>query len=98
MATRSSRPEHAHKAFDNRKRNPELKREAVLLTAAHLFLKQGYRRTSMEDIADQLQITRPALYHYFRSKEDILVDCYSYGIASILARLEHANKATGSGL
>ena len=52
----------------------------------------------MEDIADQLQITRPALYHYFRSKEDILVDCYSYGIASILARLEHANKATGSGL
>ncbi len=52
----------------------------------------------MEDIAEQLKITRPALYHYFSSKEDILVDCYSYGISSILARLEHANQATGSGL
>ena len=98
MPRRSSRADQPHKAFENRKRKPELKREAVLLTAAHLFLKQGYRRTSMEDIADQLRITRPALYHYFASKEDILVDCYSYGISSILARLEHANKATGSGL
>ncbi len=95
MATRSSRPEHAHKAFENRKRKPELKREAVLLTAAHLFLKQGYRRTSMEDIADRLEITKPALYHYFMSKDDILVGCYSHGIANILGRLKHADEATG---
>jgi AcrR family transcriptional regulator len=98
MATRSSRPEQAQKAFENRKRKPELKREAVLLTAAHLFLKQGYRRTSMEDIADQLEITKPALYHYFTSKDDILVGCYSHGIANILGRLKHADEATGSGL
>ena len=98
MPRGSFRADQPHKAFENRKRKPELKREAVLLTAAHLFLKQGYRRTSMEDIAEQLKITRPALYHYFSSKEDILVDCYSYGISSILTRLEHANQATGSGL
>jgi len=98
MATRSSRPEQAQKAFQNRKRKPELKREAVLLTAAHLFLKQGYRRTSMEDIADQLEITKPALYHYFTSKDDILVGCYSHGIANILGRLNDADGATGSGL
>ena len=94
----SFRADQPHKAFENRKRKPELKREAVLLTAAHLPMKQGYRRTSMEDIAEQLKITRPALYHYFSSKEDILVYRYSYGISSILTRLEHANQATGSGL
>jgi AcrR family transcriptional regulator len=98
MAKRSSGSHQAHEAFQNRKRKPELKREAVLLTAAHLFLKQGYRRTSMEDIADRLEITKPALYHYFTSKEDILVGCYSHGIANILTRLDHADKAIGSGL
>ena len=98
MATRSTEPHQAHRAFATRKRKPELKREAVLLTAAHLFLQQGYRRTSMEDIADRLDITKPALYHYFSSKEDILVGCYSHGIANILARLDHADKASGSGL
>ncbi len=98
MAKSSKQALQAHGAFQNRKRKPELKREAVLLTAAHLFLKQGYRKTSMEDIARQLEITKPALYHYFTSKDAILVGCYSHGIASILGRLEHAEKATGSGL
>ena len=98
MVTRSTRPHQAHRAFANRKRKPELKREAVLLTAAHLFLQKGYRRTSMEGIADRLEITKPALYHYFSSKEDILVGCYSHGIANILARLDHADKASGTGL
>jgi AcrR family transcriptional regulator len=98
MARRVDPREEAQKAFQNRKRKPELKRDAVLSTAAHLFLKQGYRRTSMEDIADHLDITKPALYHYFTSKDDILVGCYSQGIASILARLDDADKTTGSGL
>jgi AcrR family transcriptional regulator len=52
----------------------------------------------MEDIADSLAITKPALYHYFASKEDILVGCYSHGIANILTRLDHEEKATGTGL
>ncbi|HMD19973.1 MAG TPA: TetR/AcrR family transcriptional regulator [Alloacidobacterium sp.] len=98
MPKRFNLREEAQKAFQNRKRKPELKRDAVLSTAAHLFLKQGYRRTSMEDIADHLEITKPALYHYFTSKDDILVGCYSQGIASILTRLDDADKATGSGL
>jgi AcrR family transcriptional regulator len=98
MPTRTSDPQKASRIFQNRKRKPQLKRDAVLLTAAHLFLKQGYRRTSMEDIADQLEITKPALYHYFTSKDDILVGCYSHGITNILARLDHADKSSGTGL
>ena len=41
----------------------------MLQTAAHMFLEQGYRRTSMSDLAKRLQITKPALYYYFRNKE-----------------------------
>jgi AcrR family transcriptional regulator len=78
------------KSFQVRKRNPNEKRDAVLLTAAHLFLEQGYRRTSMSELAKRLNITKPALYYYFHNKEEIVVECYRRGIAVIEAGLGDA--------
>jgi len=37
-----------------------------------LFLQQGVQRTSLQDIADQLGITKPALYYHFASREDLV--------------------------
>ena len=65
--------------FTDRKRNPDGKRGAVLHTAVRMFLERSYGRTSMDDIATQLNITKPALYHYFRNKEEILVEIYRLG-------------------
>ena len=33
----------------------------------------------MNDVAERLNITKPALYHYFNNKEDILLECYRLG-------------------
>ena len=46
------------KAFASRRRDPETKREAVLQTAAQLFLEKSYSRTSLNDVAERLNITR----------------------------------------
>ena len=86
------------KAFQVRQRNLDEKRDAVLQTAAHLFLEQGYRKTSMGELANWLKITKPALYHYFRNKEEILVTCYQYGIAAIESGLDGALVSHGTGL
>jgi AcrR family transcriptional regulator len=86
------------KAFASRRRDPETKREAVLKTAAQLFLEKGYARTSMNDVADRLSITKPALYHYFRNKEDILVECYRLGTALIEEILNEISDHCGTGL
>jgi AcrR family transcriptional regulator len=85
------------KAFQVRQRNMDEKRDAILQTAAHLFLEQGYRRTSMGELATRLKITKPALYHYFKNKEQILVDCYSHGIAAIENGLDSALVSHGTG-
>jgi AcrR family transcriptional regulator len=77
VAVRDNQP---WKGFAIRQRTPELKREVLLKTAAHLFLERGFRKTAMNDIADRLKITKPAVYHYFKNKEEILVGCYEYGI------------------
>jgi len=44
----------------------------ILERAAELFAGRGFAATSMQDIADALGSSRPALYHYFRSKDEIL--------------------------
>jgi AcrR family transcriptional regulator len=37
-----------------------------------LFVLQGVQRTSLQDIADKLGITKPALYYHFPSREDLV--------------------------
>jgi len=86
------------KGFRVRQRDGDAKRVAVLETAAHLFLERGYRSTSLRELASLLKITKPALYYYFQNKEQILVECYRAGIASIEGLLEEAELNNGNGL
>lgn len=45
----------------------------ILAKAGALFDSHGYGETSLQDIADAVGVARPSLYHYFASKEAILV-------------------------
>jgi AcrR family transcriptional regulator len=47
-------------------------RERILDVALDLFASQGYDGTSLRQIAEQLGVTKAALYYHFESKEDIL--------------------------
>jgi len=44
----------------------------ILERAAALFAERGFANTSLQEVADALEISRPALYHYIRSKDDLL--------------------------
>jgi AcrR family transcriptional regulator len=79
MQKQSAALQPHRRLFADRKRNPDGKRGAVLHTAVRMFLERSYGRTSMNDVAMQLNITKPALYHYFRNKEEILVEIYRLG-------------------
>ena len=49
-------------------------RQRILVAAAELIARHGYEQCSMEDIAKKLGLTRPALYHYFATKQEIITD------------------------
>ena len=46
--------------------------QRIQRAALILFLRQGYQRTSLREIADELAFTKAALYYHYRSKEELL--------------------------
>lgn len=62
----------------------------LLDKATRLFAEKGYGATTLLDIANALNISRPALYHYVSSKEDLLamlVEQVTNGFADVLGQL-----------
>jgi AcrR family transcriptional regulator len=47
--------------------------ESILRAATRLFIERGFDGTSMYEIADELGVTRTAIYYYYKNKEEILV-------------------------
>lgn len=70
-------------AVQNRQETFESKRQIVLRTAARTFSKRGFHQTTLADIADELHVSKPALYHYFKSKDEILLQIQQAAIAQM---------------
>ncbi len=50
----------------------ELRREQLLKAANDLFVKKGYRATTLDEIAQKAGLTKGAIYFHFKNKESIL--------------------------
>lgn len=74
------------------------KREAVLTTAASLFLGQGYEKTSLVELANELNVTKPTLYYYVKSKDEILLEIKRRAQDEIIEIIEGIEDSDGSGL
>ena len=61
----------------------ELKRLAILRAAARSFNSIGYHQTNLNDLAETLGVTKPALYRYVSGKQDILRQCLDIALAEI---------------
>ena len=64
----------------------DARRAQVIALAAGLFDRDGYASTSMEQIAAAAGIAKPTLYHYFRSKDEILRGVHENFITTLLER------------
>ena len=47
--------------------------EKIIVFSSELFTKQGYEKTSMQDIVDALGMSKGAIFHHFKSKEEIFL-------------------------
>jgi AcrR family transcriptional regulator len=66
-----------------RHRDHALKRDAVIRAAARAFSRNGFHQTSLDDIAAALGVTKPTVYYYVESKEQLLFECFQAGLEGI---------------
>jgi AcrR family transcriptional regulator len=64
------------------------RRDKIIQVAARIFAEKGYHGTTLDEIAHELVITKPALYYHIKSKEDLLREI----INNILEPLETISK------
>ena len=67
-----------------------MSKRVIMDISAAMFHQRGYDRTSLEDIAAALQVTKPSLYYHFKNKQEILLACvtaaYDHFSDEILSR------------
>ncbi|WP_461834043.1 TetR/AcrR family transcriptional regulator [Desulfothermus sp.] len=76
------------------KKNRARRRELFEI-ATRLFMEKGYRATTMQDIAKEMGIQKPSLYHYISSKDDILKEIVDITMKRLIHSIEEiANSNT----
>ncbi len=67
----------------------EIKRGKILTAARSVFLRHGFKRVSMSDIAEAADVSRAALYLLFRNKEDVFVGVLMQWFDETLSAITH---------
>jgi AcrR family transcriptional regulator len=74
----------------------ERRRQEVLRTAARLFAEQGYHATSMDDLSAATGLAPGGLYHYFGSKEELLLGILAQLMDPLLERARAVSESPGT--
>lgn len=75
-----------------RKMSVQQRRQQIVSEAASLFDLAGYSSTTMDDIAKEVGVAKPTLYHYFQSKDDILHAIHEEFIDLLVTRHDQRSK------
>jgi AcrR family transcriptional regulator len=66
----------------------ESTREEILAAAARLFARKGYPGTSMNEVAEACEVSKPTLYHYVRDKHELLMQICESHVQSLAGLVE----------
>ncbi len=73
-----------------------MKRERILAEATRLFYARGFRGTSLESIADAMEVTKPFVYGVYERKTDILFDISHRNSQQAMEVVQAAAQGPGS--
>ncbi len=72
------------------------KRRRILEEASHFFFANGYEATTLDSVAEQLNVTKPFIYSYYKNKGELLYEICQTGIQLSLTALEEALAVEGT--
>jgi AcrR family transcriptional regulator len=65
-------------------RKAQIQKERIISVALDLFAEKGYDLTPVQRIIDEAGISKGAFYHYFKSKEDIIIELVSARVSDMV--------------
>jgi TetR/AcrR family fatty acid metabolism transcriptional regulator len=71
---------------------PRDKRRLILDAAIRVFARQGFHSTRVSDIADEAGVAYGLVYHYFKSKDQVLNELFTERWSLLLAAIEEADR------
>ena len=63
-----------------RAQQKEERKKAILMTGLALFVERGYYETKITDIAAAVPMSTGLMFHYFESKEELLLELVKMGV------------------
>ncbi|MBB3050506.1 AcrR family transcriptional regulator [Prauserella isguenensis] len=82
-------------ATRTRRGRPGYDLESLLMVAVKLFNERGYDGTSMEDLSRKLGITKSAIYHHVRSKDELLQLAVGRALDGLFAEVDRLEAVDG---
>ena len=73
------------------------RRRQILDAAVRVFARQGFHACRVSDIADEAGVAYGLVYHYFRSKDEVMNELFSERWALLLAAIEEVDRTDASG-
>ena len=70
------------------------KKQAILNAGYACFGRNGYKKTSMADIAETAGVSKASLFHYFGSKLRYYTYLYHFGARTVIDALDHEGSLT----
>lgn len=88
--------ESSSHGFDREEQN-RLKQEAFYKVGTWFFNKKGFVGTSLDEVAETLNVTKGAFYYHIKNKEDLLYNCYTRSL-EITERLHRSAREQATGI
>lgn len=89
---------HRQPAIDNRIKREKLRRtDEILQAARNVMLVKSYTGATMDDIAAEAGITKPTIYQYFKTKDELFVGLIEPYILAFKSKLDAVKTAIDEG-
>jgi AcrR family transcriptional regulator len=80
------------KSLARRRRQREDTRRLILDAAREMFVRLGYEATTMRAIADRIDYTATAIYHHFRSKDELMTELCDLDFRALAAAFQQIGR------
>ncbi len=82
---------------ERKEREKERRRQQIMVAAKRVFSERGFNKATMEDIAQEAELSPGTLYLYFKNKEELYASLSLRILQYLLIRVEHVNEEKDSG-